>query len=129
MNKKEIYASYGITYESGKLLNPVFGYVSPMLINGNAKLGRGVWTFSTLPGNGNYSVCVNGIQVETAGTCACNCSGCYAQTGFYRMSSTIKALALRTAIARNQLDWLERAIKAQIKADGIKLAFCFLQII
>lgn len=117
MTKKEIYASYGIKYENGKLYHPVYGFVSAMLVNGNAKLGKGVWTFSTLAGNGVYKV--DGTEVK--GTCVCNCKGCYAQTGFYKMPSTLKALGIRTAIARNDLTWLENAIIAQIKAENIQL--------
>ncbi len=117
MNKKAIYASYGIEYENGKILAPMFGFINPLLVNGNAKLGKGVWTFSTLAGNQLYKV--DGMEIK--GTCVCNCSGCYAQTGFYRMKSTIKALAIRTALARIYPDFVERAIIAQVKAENIKL--------
>lgn len=121
MTKKEIYASYGIKYENGKIFNPMFGWISPMLINGNAKLGKGVWTFSTLPSNKTFTIDIDGSTVEIQGTCVCNCVGCYAQTGFYKMPSTLKALAIRTVIAREMPSWLESAIIAQIKAENIKL--------
>lgn len=121
MNKKAIYESYGIKYENGKIYNPMFGWISPMLINGNAKLGKGVWTFSTLPSNKPFEIDVNGEKMVIQGTCVCDCKGCYAQTGFYKMPSTLKALAIRTAIARLDLRWLVIAIIAQIHADDIKL--------
>ena len=125
MTKKEVYSSFGIEYESGKIKAPLFGWVSPLLIDGNAKLGRGVWTFSTLPGTDLYRVNMGTKAapdyMKIKGTCVCNCQGCYAKTGFYRMASTIKALAIRTALVRGYLDWAKRAIMAQIKADGIKL--------
>ena len=120
VTKRDIYASYGINYENGKIESPI-GYIPELLINGNAKLGKGVWTFSTLPGTKEYSVNINGTEYTVKGTCTCDCIGCYAQSGFYRMTSTINALAIRTIIARDYLDFMRRAIMAQIKADNIKL--------
>ena len=120
MTKKEIYAAHGIELKDGKILSPV-GMISPLLVNGNAKLGKGVWTFSTLAGNIEYNAVVNGNAVTVKGTCVCNCQGCYAQTGFYKMSSTVNALAIRTIIARDYVDFMVRAITAQIHADGITL--------
>ena len=49
-SKKAIYAEYDIEYMNGKILAPVFGWINPLLVDGNSKLGKGVWTFSTLPG-------------------------------------------------------------------------------
>ena len=116
-SKKAIYAKYGIEYENGKINAPLFGWIAPLLVNGNAKLGKGVWTFSTLPGTLDYTICGHSVK----GTCACDCKGCYAQSGFYRMNSTIKALGIRTILARLALDFVKRAIIAQIKADNIQL--------
>lgn len=121
MNKKEVYASYGIKYEAGKIEAPVFGFISPLLVDGNSKLGKGVWTFSTLPGNKTYSVEIDGKVYDVQGTCPCNCPGCYAQTGFYNMPSVMKSNAIKTILAREHLDFVIRAIIAQIIADGIKL--------
>ena len=121
MSKKEIYASYGIVYENGKILAPVFGFINPLLINGNAKLGKGVWTFSTLAGTEIYNVSINGTDYAVKGTCVCDCKGCYAKSGFFRMNSTIKSLAIKTILCREHLDFVKRAIIAQIKADNIEL--------
>lgn len=118
--KSMIYKAFGIEYVNGKINSPA-GLVSPLLINGNAKLGKGVWTFSTLPGTGEFSAAVNGIDFVAKGTCKCDCVGCYAKTGFYRMQSTVNALALRTVIAREYTAFMVNAIIAQIIADGIKL--------
>lgn len=120
-NKKAIYAAYGIEYKNGKINAPVFGFIAPLLIDGNAKLGRGVWTFSTLPGAVMHTAVINGIKYQVKGTCPCTCNGCYAMTGFYKFSSTINALAIRTILAREYMDFVKRAISAQIIADGIKL--------
>lgn len=119
-NKKAVYAAHGIRYENGKIESPL-GMISPLLIDGNAKLGKGVWTFSTLPGAVDHSATVNGEAVTVRGTCPCTCKGCYAMTGFYRFSSTVNALALRTILARDYVDFTRRAITAQIIADDIKL--------
>lgn len=121
MSKKEIYASYNIVYENGKILAPVFGFINPLLINGNAKLGKGVWTFSTLPGTEVYNVRINNTDYAVKGTCKCDCAGCYAKSGFFRMNSTIKSLAIKTYLVREHMDFVKRAITAQIKADNIKL--------
>ena len=122
MNKKAIYASYGIEYLNGKINAPMFGFINPLLINGNAKLGKSVWTFSTLAGTGFYKVDMgNNDIMECKGTCVCDCHGCYAKTGFYRFANTEKALAIRTALARLYPNFAKNAIIAQIHADNIKL--------
>lgn len=120
LTKKEIYSAYGIDYENGKILVPNYGYVNPLLIDGNEKIGKGVWHFSTLPTNQSFICTVNEIKVDVIGTCPCSCIGCYAMSGNYRYQSTKDSLALRTVIARNHLDFCEKAINAQIEAENIK---------
>lgn len=120
-NKKAIYAAFGIEYKSGKINAPVFGWIAPLLIDGNAKLGKGVWTFSTLPGSIEYTIELFGKMYTVKGTCPCTCPGCYAMTGFYRFESTVKALAIRTILARDYMDFVKRAIAAQIVAENIAL--------
>ena len=119
-SKKEIYSAYGIEFQSGKILVPKFGYVNPMLIDGNEKIGKGIWHFSTLPTNQKFTCTVNGIQIEVNGTCPCTCNGCYAMSGNYRYQSTKDSLALRTIIATDYLEFCENAIMAQIQADDIR---------
>ena len=121
MNKKEIYASFGINYKSGKIESPVFGFIPELLIDGNSKLGKGVWTFSTLPGTAETTLSFDGIDYSVKGTCPCDCVGCYAKTGFYKMSSVIKSLFIKTYLARHYMDFVKRAITAQIIADKITL--------
>lgn len=121
MTRKEIYKSHGIEYKDGKILVPNGEWIAELLVNGNAKLGKGVWTFSTLAGNVEYNATVFGKECTVKGTCNCNCKGCYAQTGFYRMKSTVNALATRTIIAREYTDFMANAIIAQIEADNIEL--------
>lgn len=119
-SKAAIYKAYGIEYKSGKIMHDKLGMIPEMLIDGNAKIGKGVWHFSTLPTNQEYKANVSGKEITIKGTCACNCDGCYATKGNYRFASTINSLALRTWIARNDIDYLNRAIRAQIESCDIK---------
>lgn len=100
ITKKDIYTAHGIkaTTNKGsvKLYHDIFGMVNPLLVNGNAKLGRGVWTFSTLPTCDGVTVNMGTKErpdVRTIkGTCPCHCPGCYATAGCYCFNSTKKPL-------------------------------------
>lgn len=120
-NKKAIYAAYGIEYKNGKINAPVFGWIAPLLVDGNAKLGKGVWTFSMLPTARTFEVEIDGEMYTIPGTCPCSCPGCYATTGFYNMPSTIRSNAVKTVLARRFPDFVKRAIIAQIVAENITL--------
>ena len=119
MTKKQIYKSAGIEFDGEKLLSP-FGWIKPPLIDGNSKIGRGVWHFSTLATNKQFNLVIDGKEISLLGTCPCHCTGCYATKGNYNFSSTKVSLAIRTILARDFMDWLEKAINAQIKAEKIK---------
>lgn len=122
MTKKEIYAAHGIEYKAGKINAPIFGWTPALLIDGNAKLGKGVWTWSTLPGTGLFTAYDgNGDVYQCKGTCSCDCAGCYAKSGNYRYQSNTDSLARKTALARLYPDFVRRAIIAQIQADKIEL--------
>lgn len=56
--KKAIYASFGIKYKAGKIFSPINGgmWITPPLVNGNDKIGKGAWHFSTLPGNVSWHI-------------------------------------------------------------------------
>ena len=119
MNKKAIYASYGIEYKDGKILAPAGDYIAPLLKKGNSKTGKAVYTYSQLAGSREWSTKYGTIK----GTCAGDCAHCYACTGFYCMPSVRDALALHTIISRSArgLAFKKAAIIAQIHADDIKL--------
>lgn len=121
VNKKAIYAEYGIEYSKGKIYAPIYGWINPLLINGNAKLGKGVYTWSTLPTNEYITYFENGEMKVEKGTCPCKCSGCYACGGCYLFNSTKLSLARKTVLARLYMDFVKRAIMAQIKADKITI--------
>jgi len=120
-SKKTTYARFGIKYENGKIYNPVFGWISPLLVNGNTKLGKGVYTWSMLPGTDAKFFTYDGEKHSTVGTCVCDCPGCYAKTGMYNYPSVQLSLAIKTVIARTQSEWFRNAVIAQIVADEIKL--------
>lgn len=121
-DKKEIYATFGIEYKAGYINAPIYGWIPVLLLDGNDKLGKGVWTWSTLPTNGSFVVHVNGELVEMAGTCPLKCDGCYADgRGRYRMRNVIESLAKKTFLTRVYMDFVKRAILAQIIADEIKI--------
>ena len=157
-NRKVIYARHGIEYRKGKILSPINGgmWITPPLVNGNDKIGKGAWHFSTLPGNISWHVNIalttawkvcekkdskffgklvsyttvdneKPVYVDIDGTCACLCMNkdgkitCYAFTGNYNYETTKAYLAIRTILARNHMDFLKRAILAQIEAENIEL--------
>ena len=102
-SKRAIYAKYGIKYSAGKILYNG-EWIAELLKAGNSKTGKRVWTWSTLPGKN--------------GTCVCDCKGCYAQTGFYRMPGVIKSLELNTAIVNNDIAFFYSAVSAQLETIG-----------
>lgn len=63
-SKKAIYAKHGITFENDHILYNG-KWIKPLLKEGNDKVGRTVWTFS--------------LPAGTAGSCICDCKGCYAK--------------------------------------------------
>lgn len=120
IKKSDFYEKFGIEYKKGYIVTPLFGFRRPMLVKGNAKIGQALYHFSMLPTNRLYNLTIDDDPVSVLGTCNCFCDGCYATKGNYNFKTTIKALAIRTALARYDLDFVERAINAQIQADNIK---------
>lgn len=150
-SKFDIYSEMGIKYDplTGKIYHPFLGWINEVLVNGNEKIGKGVYHFSTLAGTGEYHVNIalhmvettvkkktskkfgqkikvvavdneNPVYIDVKGTCVFDCKGCYAQAGNYRYDTTIAYLAIRTWLVWNDIDFLKRAIMAQIQADNIK---------
>ena len=121
--KVAIYAAHGIQLvkigSTEKIVSPL-GIVNKPLVNGNKKIGRGCYHFSTLPGTTLFDVVVNGMSFTVKGTCCCDCIGCYAKTGNYRYQSVKNALGMRTILARDYVEFLGNAIRAQIEADKIE---------
>ena len=120
LTKKFVYACFGIKLVNGKIYHAEFGYIMPLLVNGNKKIGVGCYHFSVLPGTGLYEFIHNGKLYTVRGTCACDCIGCYAKTGNYNFPSVKKSLGIKTWLINNDLDFVYRAISAQLIADNIK---------
>lgn len=97
ISKAEIYAKYGITYKNGKIETPI-GPMCELLKKGNSKTGKAVRTWS---------------MNQT--TCPVHCKGCYGDNGFYKMPNTAESLRRNTEIAREHLDFLNRALRAQLE--------------
>lgn len=116
-SKKQVYEKYSIQYKSGKILSPI-GWTAEPLKEGNSKTGKNVYTYSLLPGIAKVEIDFNGKHIEVKGTCICNCEGCYAQTGFYRMNNVIMSLAINTYLLNNYPDFVKNAIMAQLEIIG-----------
>lgn len=120
MKKSEVYAQYGIKFEKGKIFSEKFNaWINPLLVDGNSKLGKGIYTFSTLPTNQIFHVVIYGKPYDVKGTCVCSCNGCYATKGFYNMPSVLQSNALKTILCYEDLQFVKNAIIAQIKAENI----------
>lgn len=117
--KKQVYASYGIEFNSktGKIVSPI-GEICEVLKEGNDKTGKLVYTFSILPGTGVYEVDIFGRKYFIAGSCVCDCKGCYAKTGHYNHDTTIRSLAINTYLVNEYPEFIENCIKAQLAYIG-----------
>lgn len=126
--KKDIYAAFGIEYRAkdGKILSPVFGWIKPLLKHGNTKIGL-VWQLSMLPREISYTFTVNGKEHTVCGTCLSTCRDkdgkitCYACAGHFQRHTVRASLGVNTWFARYALDFMRRAIMAQIAADKIEI--------
>ena len=92
--------------------------VNELLVDGNQKIGKGCWHFSTLPTNKEYTHSKLGFT--TCGTCPIACNGCYGTKGNYNFSNVKDALAIRTLIARTDLEFFVKEINREIKAHKIE---------
>ena len=107
VDKKAIYAKYGIEYKDGKILCPIDNgtWIRPLLVDGNKKIGKGAYHFSILPTSREYRIDINGTERIVKGTCPCTCmnsSGeitCYATKGNYVFSSVVRSLAIKTILS------------------------------
>lgn len=96
LTKKESYARRGIAFDGRHITTPV-GEACELLKAGNTKTGRSVLTWS---------------MNQT--TCPFHCKGCYADAGHYQRASVRRSLDINTKLARDHLEFLERALRAQL---------------
>ena len=83
--------------------------INELLVNGNEKIGKNIWHFSTTPG-----------CQSCGGTCFGTCKGCYGMCGNYRYASVKNALAMRTEIAKTDLEFFTAEIIKEIKKHHIQ---------
>jgi len=90
------------------------------LVEGNSKIGN-VWHASTMPTNKDITIIKDGTEYHCKGTCPLNCKGCYGTKGNYNYNSVKYVLMMRTRLLREYPEIYFALVKAQIKAEGIKL--------
>ena len=113
LTRKQIAAynahNISITADGARIVTPI-GDIMPVLKDGNGKTGKRVKTFSTLAGKKAYKT----IYGACRGTCSGNCPGCYAMTGKFNCSNVVNSNAANTILARDYMDFIDRAIRAQL---------------
>lgn len=117
ITKADIYKKYGIEFD-GKYITSPIGKIRELLKQGNSKVGKHVWTFSLLPTNKIFHVKINGVAMDIRGTCPCHCVGCYATTGHYTQHTAKQSMAINTYLVNNHIDFVKRAITAQLEYIG-----------
>ena len=98
---------YPMTYEEGMKIS---------LVNGNHKVGKGIWCFNTLPGDEPLCNSTKGQLTNIKGTCGGCCDGCasacYAiRDAKYHHNSVIPSLSRNTLIARHNIDNMFEQLK------------------
>lgn len=96
---------------------------------GNRKIGKGIWAFSTLPGNQDHLLYVKGLGLLTSvpGTCSKYCEGCAKDGACYAWRDaklhhnvTIKAWGENTVLLREDIDGLFNQIDEFITKKNAK---------
>ena len=79
---------------------------------GNEKIGKGIWSFSTLPGNEEHPLITStkGLLTDIPGTCSHLCSSCFqscyaARDSRLHCNATIPAWGENTLLLRNGKLW------------------------
>lgn len=96
------------------------------MTKGNTKIGKSVWSFSTLPGYNYITTKDKGVLLEMHGTCKgvckdCENGGCYAIRDARRFhTSALKAWAMNTHLMRKQLHATMISILDKIQTNHIK---------
>ena len=130
ITKKGIYAEWDVEYVDGYLITPYGKRIRPLLKFGtNSKVGN-AHTYSHAHGNETYNIIdvhkkiaavmaaagVESLQMS----CPYHCEHCYCDAGFYNMPDVKAGNFERLILARYYMEWVERAICAQIVADHVE---------
>ena len=97
---------------------------------GNSKIGKGIWSFSTLPGDAEHLLTTSnhGLLTDIPGTCSKHCDGCFGH-GCYAVrdaklhhNATIPAWGENTLLLRSGRLWDEVDLFLKLKnGKAIKL--------
>lgn len=117
--KKETYTLKTVPTEKLKL----------SIVRGNSKLGKGIYAYSTLPGDAKHLLrtATGDLLCDVPGTCTGNCEacfsrGCYAVNAARRYSNTvIPAWAQNTELLRRDPKGTFDRINAFIKKRNVKV--------
>ena len=132
MKRTEVFEKYNIAYDTktNKILAPWGEYIPLPLKEGNSKVGKKAYAFSMTHGNEIYKASEMGNRTakvmhdanvaEIKGSCACHCRHCYCDAGCYNFDSTKASNMINLILARFYIDFLKRAIIAQIEAFHIE---------
>lgn len=95
------------------------------IVKGNTKLGKGIWAFSTLPGNKEklLKTASGKLITNIPGTCSNNCEtcfdhGCYAVNAARRYKNVVTAWGQNTMLLRSGEVWNQ--IESFIKKKNTK---------
>lgn len=113
LTRKEIAAykahNITVTVDGARIVSPI-GNIMPVLKDGNTKTGKRVKTFSVMPTNKVFDTAFG----KVCGTCPFHCEKCYATKGKYNCDNVINSNAINTILARDYLEFLDSAIRAQL---------------
>ncbi len=129
--KRDIYAEHDIEFKDNKILSPFGSWISPLLVDGNSKVGKAAKTWSIMHGHETYIpddfhfeeiknvFAMTGCD-SVKGSCPMHCKGCYCDSNnFKRYPTAYASNIFKLILARLYPDFVRRAIIAQIKADKI----------
>lgn len=136
ITRKQIFAEFGIEYRGkngGQILTPWGEWIALLMpYDTNTKVGAAA-TWSTKHGNRLWTIAeiaefservanvMRAAGIDTIKeSCPCHCKDCYCDNGFFNMPSVRDGNFVKLIIATCYPDFLERALKAQIKAFGIE---------
>lgn len=129
-SKKDVYARYGLKYESNHIFcEPLNMWINPLIpVGTNTKVGdAGTWSMY----HGNETVTIDELGKKSAaaleaaglteitGSCPFHCDGCYCDHGFYNFDGTKAGNIRKLILARFYPEFTKAAIMAQIEADHI----------
>lgn len=135
ITKTDIYAKHGIEFkkEGNKELiycKPIDKWINKLIpVGTNTKIGKKAGTWSMTHGNETVNIIDMHVKMqeimklvnltEITYSCPIHCDDCYCDNGCYNFPDNKAKNLLKLILAKYFLEWLERALTAQIEADKI----------